>query len=244
MEVILVSQTFPILSWKRIVIDNKETPYIISDKGIIMDDVKGEFLLVTPDKDNYPAVKLFINGKDVVYKVHRLVCDAFNQNPFDFPEVDHLNRNHWDASKDNLEFVTGHENMRRLQKSREIEKSQLCNYSSGTQHYGNVYTQLQIVQVCMRLTRHEPVSKICKKTKVDVRIIYLIKNNKIWKNISCYFSFDNDGFINDENLDKIIQMVHEGKSNSTILYSIGCPYIQYFSKIIDEIRLSINEKMI
>lgn len=87
-----------------------------------------------------------------------------------------------------------------------------------------------------------PISKICKKTKVDVRTIYLIKNNKIWKNISCYFSFDNDGFINDENLDKIIQMVHEGKSNSTILYSIGCPYIQYFSKIIDEIRFSINEK--
>ena len=126
--IIIYDNKFPILSWRRIIIEDVVTPYIISSKGIVMSDVTGEFLLATPDKDGYPVIKLFVNGVDKVYKVHRLCCQMFNDNPFKLPEVDHKNRNHWDPSKDNLEFVTGDENHKRLYKLREIEKDQLCNY--------------------------------------------------------------------------------------------------------------------
>ena len=43
---------FPILSWRRIIVDSVVTPYIISDKGVVMNDATGEVMLVSPDKDN------------------------------------------------------------------------------------------------------------------------------------------------------------------------------------------------
>ena len=226
---------FPILSWRRIFYNGKETQYIISDKGIVMNDATGEFLLVTPDKDNYPVVKLRIDGEDHVLKIHRLCCEAFNENPFDLPEVDHIDRNHWNSSSNNLEFVTGVENMRRLQKSREIEKNELCNYNSGSNHYSSTYTELQIIQVCIRLTKHERVCNISRKTKVDSRTIYLIKNGKIWKNISCYFSFNDDGIITDEIIDKIFRYSDKGCSVETIVELLKFPHKKYFLNIVSDI---------
>lgn len=230
---------FPILSWRRIVIDDVETPYIISDKGIIMNDTNGEFMLVTPDKDNYPVVKLFINGEDKIYKVHRLVCEMFNGNPFNLPEVDHKNRNHWDSSKENLEFVTGAENIRRLQKSREIEKNELTNHDKISENRTS-YTELQIIQVCMRLVTSESVTKISRKTSVDVRTIYLIKAGKIWKNISCYFSFNNDGLFGAKELVHIKNMIEENHTNHEILESLNIDYHEYFNDTLNMIRKAVN----
>lgn len=233
--------SFPILTWKRIVIDDKETPYIISDKGIIMNDSNGEFMLISPDKDNYPVVKLFVDGEDRVYKVHRLCCEAFNENPFHLKEVDHLNRNHWDSSKENLEFVTGKENMKRLQKMREIEKCKLGNYDKILKERTK-YTELQIVQVCIRLSKNQSVTKISKNTLVDKRTIYLIKSGKIWKNISCYFSFDfNDGLFSKEDLESIFYYIHNGFTNVAILSALNLKYDDCFDKAIDLIRETVNK---
>ena len=230
-----MGKDFPILSWKRIRYNGIETPYIISDKGIVMNDVTGEFMVTSKDKDNYPVVKLFIDGKPTTLKVHRLCCEAFNDNPFSFPEVDHIDRNHWNPDKTNLEFVTGEENHRRLYKSREIEKSHLCNYSSGDEHYSSKYTNFQILQVCLRLMRNDKISDIHKYTKVDVRSIYLIKSGKIWKNISCYFSFNNDGVITIEIIDLIKFMVSNGYSRNEIIASINIKRKEYFIDILNDI---------
>lgn len=235
-----MNQEFPILTWKRIKINGVETRYIISDKGFVMDDVKGEFMLVLPDKDNYPTVKLFHRGKEYTLKIHRLVCEAFNENPFNFPEVDHINRVHWDADKNNLEYVTGQENMRRLQKSREIEKNELCSYLSGHNNARSVYTPLQILQVCLRLVKKEISKDISRKTGVDMETIYWIKAGKIWKNISCYFDINHDGFITEDRLEKIIKGIKNGLTNEQILHILCFPYPKYFENIIQDIRESIE----
>lgn len=232
---------FPILSWRRIIIDDEVTQYIISDKGIIMNDATGEFMLVTPDKDNYPIVKLTIKGEDKVYKVHRLCCTAFNDNPFQLEEVDHKNRNHWDPSKENLEFVTGEENHRRLLKLREIEKDNLCNYKKVA-YERTKYTEFQILQVCIRLMNSESVSEISRKTSVDVRTIYLIKAGKIWKNISCYFSFNNDGIFDLETTKDILYYIQKGFTNESILNILNIPYEEYFYNILDKLRSNCNIK--
>ena len=230
-----MNNNFPILSWRRIIIDDVVTPYIISDKGIIMNDATGEFMLMTLDKDNYPTVKLFVNGEETVYKVHRLCCEAFNSNPFNYPEVDHLNRNHWDISKENLEYVTGRENLKRLHKLREIEKAHLCNYDKVA-YERTKYTESQILQVCLRLLNNEKVSKISNKTSVDERTIYLIKAGKIWKNISCYFSFDNDGIFDQETLKEIYYYFDNGYTNKAILNILDIKYDNYFEEILNKIR--------
>lgn len=230
---------FPILSWKRIKIDGVELPYIISDKGIVINDVNGEFMLITPDKDNYPVVKLKINGDEKVFKVHRLCAEAFLDNPFRLPEVDHINRNHWDASKDNLEFVTGEENIRRLVKLREIEKNHLCNYKNVAKNRLK-YTELQIIQVCIRLSRNESIREISRKTAVDMKTIYMIHKGEIWKNISCYFSFNNDGIFNSEDINTIIKYINKGFTNKSILSMLNITEYEYFDDFINKLRKSVS----
>lgn len=230
---------FPILSWRRIIIDGKPTPYIISSEGVVMNDCTGKMLLYTLDKDNYPTVKLNVDGVDTVYKVHRLCCDAFNSNPFNLNEVDHIDRNHWNISKDNLEYVTGEENHNRLNRLREIEKAQLGNYKevAAKRHR---YTDTQILQVCLRLTKKEKISKISKKTGVDSITISKIKSFKIWRHISCYFSFDDSdgGIINDEILDKLYYYIDNGFTNTAIIKILDINNEEYFTDIINQIRKS------
>ena len=227
---------FPILSWRRIIINDEVTPYIISSTGIVMNDTTGRFMLMTLDKDRYPTVKLFVNGKDIVFKVHRLVCAAFNDNPFKLPEVDHINRNHWDNSKDNLEYVTGLENIKRLTRLREIEKSNLCNAKKVAADRLR-YTESQVLQVCLRLAKGESLKKIEKKTEVGLSDILRIKNFETFRYISCYFSFEkaDGGIFDHETLQRIYYYVDHGFTDAAILKALDLEYEEYFSDILSKI---------
>ncbi len=228
---------FPILSWKRIILDNIETPYIISSNGIVMNDITGEFLKMYLDKDKYPIVKLKIDGKDKHCKVHRLVFEAFNENPFELPEIDHINRNHWDNTKENLEAVTGIENLNRLYKLREIERDKLANYKNVRKERTK-YTDSQIFQVCLRLIKGDSISKTSKNTGVDTRTIYLILDGKIWKHISCYFSFKNDSIFGKKEIKNIKEYFKKGFTNKAVLsaLNIDLEFSEYFDDILNKLR--------
>lgn len=229
-----------IISWKRIVYNGIDTPYIISTSGIIMNDTTGRFMKYTPDKDGYPVVKLSIGGCNTVYKVHRLVALTFISNTNNKSEVNHMNRNHWDASVDNLEWVTGQENIDHLVKSREKLKYNTCNISNGSKHYSNKYTDIQITQVCIRLEKNEPVSDISRKTLVDKRTIYLIRSGKIWKHISCHFNIQKTVIISTEMVPIIKKLIDLDYG-----YDIICTILQvpYTSVYVAEINNIINHKI-
>jgi hypothetical protein len=58
----------------------------------------------------YPRVKLTINGKRKGYSIHRLVAQTFIPNPFNKPEVDHIDRDKLNFKRSNLRWVTKSEN--------------------------------------------------------------------------------------------------------------------------------------
>ena len=59
---------------------------------------------------NYLYVGLSLNGVQKKYSVHRLVAKAFIPNPYNKPEINHINGDKTNNSANNLEWVTSREN--------------------------------------------------------------------------------------------------------------------------------------
>ena len=68
--------------------------------------VKERILKQTVTHDGYLIVGLYAGGKPKTLKVHRLVCEAFNDNRDEKPEVNHINEIKTDNRACNLEWCT------------------------------------------------------------------------------------------------------------------------------------------
>ena len=69
-----------------------------------------EFVNVKPNASGYLQVNVPV--RNITTLVHRLVAEAFIDNPQGYTEIDHVNRNKLDNSVANLRWVTHSENMR------------------------------------------------------------------------------------------------------------------------------------
>lgn len=75
-------------------------------KRLISSKIKNPFL----NKRGYLRVQLFKNNRKKNFRVHRLVAQAFIENPENKLEINHKNLNKKDNIVSNLEWVTGEEN--------------------------------------------------------------------------------------------------------------------------------------
>ena len=62
------------------------------------------------DRYGYLLVSLYAGGKQKNHTVHRLVCQAFHENPDNKPQVNHINEIKTDNRASNLEWATAREN--------------------------------------------------------------------------------------------------------------------------------------
>lgn len=79
------------------------------------------YIVVTIDKRQYP--------------IHRLVCEAFKENPMNKPEVNHIDGNKWNNSIGNLEWVTRREN--------QLHACQQCLQPRGLSGYTGKFSKEQ-----------------------------------------------------------------------------------------------------
>lgn len=109
--------------------------YCVSDTGNVINKKTGRILKPRADSHNYMCVNLQKEGKGQNKLLHRLVADAFLEQPS--PEawqVDHKNGNKRDNRVSNLEYVTPSENMKRA-------------YANGLNHWeGYNETPIRIVE--------------------------------------------------------------------------------------------------
>ena len=68
--------------------------------------------ILKPDvsQDGYLRVGLYAGGKRKWFRVHRLVCEAFHDNPDNKSDVNHINEDKADNRAVNLEWCTAKEN--------------------------------------------------------------------------------------------------------------------------------------
>lgn len=80
--------------------------YIISDTGIVTSSHNNNVLSPKINPNGYLVVKL----DGVQLSVHRLVAKHFIPNPYDYPQVNHIDGNKHNNSYLNLEWVTSERN--------------------------------------------------------------------------------------------------------------------------------------
>lgn len=92
--------------WKEI--EGYDGKYLISSWG----RVKGPKGIMTPYENHkgYLKIGLQKNGKCNKHRISRLVAEAFIPNPYNLPEVNHIDGNKQNNSFSNLEWVTGEQN--------------------------------------------------------------------------------------------------------------------------------------
>ena len=71
--------------------------------------VKGKVLRAPVTRDGYVSIQIFKASKYYTFKVHRLVANAFIDNPDNLPEINHIDGNKQNNAASNLEWCTrGH----------------------------------------------------------------------------------------------------------------------------------------
>ena len=94
----------------RFDIPNTNNVYTLTRRGVIR---KGIFRVIkqTLDKaSGYYKVQLWVNKKQKMCLVHRLIAQTFIPNPKNLPQINHKDGNKRNNNIDNLEWVTDKEN--------------------------------------------------------------------------------------------------------------------------------------
>lgn len=93
--------------------------YKISNLGRLKNS-KGEIMKPWNDSHGYLDVKFYKDKKSYHRKIHRLVAEAFIENPENKKQVNHIDGNPMNNFLENLEWVTPKENIRHLLETKGI----------------------------------------------------------------------------------------------------------------------------
>ena len=83
-----------------------ENLYSVSDNGDVFSHISNKWLKSSLMSNGYKSVELFNNGKSKRILVHRLVAEAFIDNPQGLPYVNHKDEDRSNNCVENLEWCT------------------------------------------------------------------------------------------------------------------------------------------
>lgn len=85
--------------------------YSVSNDGRIRNDKSGELKIPTVNHNGYAEMDLYDSGQRSKVRVHRVVAQAYLENPDEKSQVNHKDGNKLNNDYENLEWVSPKENM-------------------------------------------------------------------------------------------------------------------------------------
>jgi len=180
------------VQFKQLILDGIPYPYIVSSAGDVYsmhynhkrNTVRK--LKQRTTKDGYKDVAIPVNGEMKHFRVHRLVALTFIPNPRkEADQVNHKNGVKSDNYVDNLEWVTGSENLRHAY------DHGLCHGTPGEERGLSKFTNAQIEEACSLLEQNLPFKTISERTGVSRGILHCILKGRAWKSISKKYNLSN-----------------------------------------------------
>ena len=148
--------------------------YEVSAEGEIRSHKNGgRILKPTPNHRGYMRVSFYQDGKAHWRSVHRVVAQAFIPNPKSLPQVNHQDSDKGNNRADNLEWVTGQENIDHAAE----------NFKRGSDHYAAKLTEPDVLEMRWLRSLGVAVAEIAKAYGVAKRTAREAITGKTWRHI-------------------------------------------------------------
>lgn len=190
---------------------------------------KGQLMSQVYDKDGYLTVGLRKDRRKITYGVHRLVANAFIQNPYNLPEVNHKDENKENNNIDNLEWCTTKYNI---------------NYGTAIDRR-TLYDKTRPILVYQYnnfIREYENINALCDKMNID-KSIFNGHNQQV------YFKYnDNYLFVFKDNFEKIprhidFKNIRSKKSKYMVTYDMYSGKLINIYMDLHELTIKLNKSI-
>ncbi len=195
--------------FKPIIIDGVKTRYIIDRLGNIYNSENKKPLIPQLSSGGYYRVQLRINNVSKSYAIHRLVAYAFISNPFNKPDINHIDGIKSHNYVENLEWVTKSENSLHAYRTG-------LNSNAGEINPKAKLTEQDVISIWNDINmNNDSFINIGKKYGVSKATISHIYKGDTWKELYNIYHRKNDDTrqykYSDDDIKKARQLISENK---------------------------------
>lgn len=160
-----------------------EDLFSISITGELFSKRSNRFLKKTVGSNGYYTIATKIggrSGKDICFKLHRLVAKAYIPNPLNLPEVNHKDGNKLNNNLDNLEWVSHKDNMAHASTLGLTNYMPRDNRVASTSYSKCILTENNVSEICSLYNEGFTQEAIAESFSISRSAIYHIlrKHNR------------------------------------------------------------------
>ena len=157
--------------WKQY----RDTVYEVSNTGYVRNSTTNKILSPTITRQNYFRLTIWHHKKSFATYVHRVVAEAFIENPENKAIVNHLDGNPSNNRLDNLEWTTISENVRHAYETGLAKR--------GEDSVVSKLTEADVFKIIQCMKDGDTVAQTARLFKMSSAAISNIWNGNTWKHI-------------------------------------------------------------